>query len=205
MMMTSLRLSWTRELGAVLKGPLNVTPVRNKRSVHAMQRVLVIGISGAGKSTFTRRLATITGLPVIHLDTEFWKPGWKVTERAEWRAKVARLIGREAWIMDGNYGASLDLRLPRADTVVWFDYPRLVCLTRAVWRVVTSCGRVRADLARGCPEKFDLEFLRFIWDFHAKSRPQIVAMLADHGGHLAPIVFRHDREVRQFLDGVAAN
>ena len=182
-----------------------VTPVLNKRSVHAIQRVLVIGISGAGKSTFARRLAAITGLPVIHLDTEFWKPGWKVTERAEWRAKVASLIEREAWIMDGNYGASLDLRLPRADTVVWFDYPRLVCLTRAVWRVATTCGRVRADLAPGCPEKFDLEFLRFIWDFHAKSRPQIVVMLADHGGHLAPIVFRHDREVRQFLDGVAAN
>ena len=180
-------------------------PVLHKHSIHAMRRILVIGISGAGKNTFTRKLAAKTGLPVIHLDTEFWKPGWRVTERAEWRAKIAKLIEGEAWIMDGNYGSSLDLRLPRADTVLWFDYPRLICLTRAVWRVATTHGRVRADLAPGCPEKFDREFLRFIWDFNAKSRPQIVAMLAQHGGHLAPIAFRRDREVRQFLDGIRAN
>jgi adenylate kinase family enzyme len=169
-----------------------------------MQRVLVIGISGAGKSTFTRALAARTNLPVIHLDTEFWKPGWQVTPREEWRVKVAELVAREAWIMDGNFGASLDLRLPLADTVVWFDYPRHVCLARAVWRVLTTYGRVRADLAPGCPEKFDWEFLRFIWDFNAKSRPQIVSGLARHGSHLQPVVFRRDRDVARFLDGLPA-
>ena len=170
-----------------------------------MQRVLVIGISGAGKSTFARKLAARTGLPLIHLDTEFWKPGWKVTERAEWRAKVAKLAERDAWIMDGNYGASLDLRLPRADRVIWFDYPRLVCVWRALWRVATTYGRVRPDLAPGCPEQFDRQFLRFIWNFNANSRPKIVAMLAEHGAHLRPIVFRRDLDVRGFLAGVGAN
>ena len=81
-----------------------------------MQRVLVIGVPGAGKSTFTRALAAKIGLPVIHLDTEFWQPGWKITPREQWRPKVAELVGRDAWIMDGNYGASLDLRLPRGST-----------------------------------------------------------------------------------------
>jgi adenylate kinase family enzyme len=165
-----------------------------------MRRVLVIGISGAGKSTFSRGLAARTGLPVIHLDTEFWRAGWKITPREEWRAKVTELVTREAWIMDGSYGASLDLRLPRADTAVWFDYPRHVCLRRAIWRVVTTYGQVRADLAPGCPEKFDLEFLRFVWDFNAKSRPQIATMLAEHGRHLEPIVFRCDRDAARFLD-----
>jgi adenylate kinase family enzyme len=169
-----------------------------------MQRVLVIGISGAGKSTFTRVLAGKTGLPVIHLDCDFWLPGWKVTPREEWRCKVAKLVEREAWIMDGNFGASLDLRLPRADTVMWFDYPRHLCLLRAVWRVLTTYGKVRADLAPGCPEKFDWEFLRFIWNFNAKSRPQIVSMLAEHGRHLQPVVFRRDRDVARFLDGLPA-
>lgn len=173
-------------------------------SLGLLRRVLVIGISGAGKSTFSRRLAARTGLPVIHLDTEFWQPGWKITPRAQWRPKVAKLVQREAWIMDGSFGASLDLRLPRADTVVWFDYPRHVCLHRAIWRVVTSYGQVRADMAPGCPEQFDLEFLRFIWDFNAKSRPQIATMLAKHGGHLQPVVFRRDRDVAHFLDGVGA-
>jgi len=175
--------------------------LREKVSV---QRVLVIGISGAGKSTFSRALAVRTGLPLIHLDTEFWQPGWKVTPREAWRAKVADLVAREAWIMDGNYGASLDLRLPRADTVLWFDYGRGICLLRATRRVISTYGQVREDLAPGCPEKLDLEFLRFIWDFNAKSRPQIVTMLAEHGCHLQPVVFRRDRDAARFLAGVAA-
>src|SRR5206468_1787185 len=109
-----------------------------------MQRVLVIGISAAGKSTFSRALAAKTGLPVIHLDTEFWQPGWKITPFPQWRAKVASLITREAWIMDGSYAATLDLRLPRADAVVWFDYPRFVCVARALRRILTTYGQVRS-------------------------------------------------------------
>jgi adenylate kinase family enzyme len=169
-----------------------------------MRRVLVIGIPGAGKSSFTRALAAKTALPVIHLDPEFWRPGWKVTPRAEWRARVAALVEREAWVMDGSYGASLDLRLPRADTVVWFDYPRHVCLRRAIWRIISTYGKVRDDLAPGCPEQFDPEFLRYIWDFEANSRPQIVAMLAQHGQHLQPFVLRRDRDAARLLDALPA-
>ena len=170
-----------------------------------MRRVLVIGIPGAGKSTFTRALAAKTGLPIIHLDTEFWQPGWKITPRAEWRPKVAELIARDAWIVDGNFGATLDLRLPRADAVVWFDYPRHICLRRAVWRVLTTYGQVRGDMGLGCPEKFDLEFPRYIWDFNAKSRPQLVTMLAEHGRHLEPVVFRGDRDADRFLAALPVN
>jgi len=164
-----------------------------------MRRVLVIGISGAGKSTFARRLAAKTGLPLVHLDAEFWQPGWKVMPRSAWRLKVAELVARDSWIMDGNYGATLDLRLPRADSVFWFDYARGICLWRAVWRVATTYRRVRPDMAEGCPERLDWEFLRFIWDFNGKSRPQIVSMLAEYGRHLEPIVFRRDRDARRFL------
>jgi adenylate kinase family enzyme len=127
-----------------------------------MRRVLVIGISGAGKSTFARELARRTGLPLIHLDKEFWRPGWTTTPLPEWRAKVEALAARDAWIMDGNYGATLDLRLPRADAVIWFDYLRLRCLRQIAWRIATTYGRVRPDLAPGCPEQIDLEFLRFV-------------------------------------------
>lgn len=165
-----------------------------------MQRVLVIGIPGAGKSTFSNVLASKTGLPLIHLDKEFWQPGWVQTPRSEWRVKVAELAAGERWIMDGNYDSSLDLRLPRADTVVWFDYPRLICLRRAAWRAVTSYGRVRGpDIREGCPERFDLEFLRYIWTFNARQRPRVMTALAQFGRQLDPVVFRRDAEVAQFM------
>jgi len=102
--------------------------------------------------------------------------------------------------MDGNYGGSLDLRLPRADTVIWFDYPTLRCLRRVVWRIATTYGRVRPDPAPGCPEQVDWEFLRFVWDFNRKSRPQIVAGLRAHLAEpTALVVFRKDREGERFL------
>lgn len=164
-----------------------------------MQRVLVIGISGAGKSTFSRVLAARTGLPLIHLDKEFWQPGWMETPRPEWRVRVAELTAGERWVMDGNYAGSLGLRLPRADTVMWFDYPTLRCLRRAIWRVATGYGRVRPDLAEGCPERFDLEFLRYIWNFNATERPKIGAALEQFGEHITPVLFRRDGEVTRFL------
>lgn len=167
-----------------------------------MQRVLVIGISGAGKSTFSRALAGRTGLPVIHLDREFWRPGWVQTPRPDWRAKVAELAAGERWIMDRNYDSSLDLRLPRADTVMWFDYPMLLCLRRAIWRAVSGYKRVRPDMAEGCPERFDAEFLRYIWTFNAKERPRVVASLQQFGRHIDPVVFRRDGEVTQFLNAL---
>jgi adenylate kinase family enzyme len=138
-------------------------------------------------------------LPVIHLDAEFWQPGWKTTPPAQWRAKVAELAARDAWIMDGTYAGTLDLRLPCADTVAWFDTPRRVCLRRASWRAVRGYNRVRTDMAEGCAERFDLEFLRYIWTFNAHERPKIVAALARSGRHLQPVVFRRDADTAQFL------
>jgi adenylate kinase family enzyme len=171
-----------------------------------MQRVLVIGISGAGKSTFARELAQRTGLPLIHLDREFWQPGWKITPEPEWRTKVAGLVAREAWIMDGGYSASLDLRLPRADTVIWFDYPRGRCLRRIAWRIATTYGRVRPDLGEGCPEKIDWEFFRWVWNYPGRSRPRVQAMLAKHlPARARVVVIKRDVDARRFLAGVGSH
>ena len=93
-----------------------------------MRRVLLIGSGGAGKSTLARRIAARTGLPLIHLDALYWKPGWVETPAAPWRETVAGLLQRDTWVMDGNYGGTLDLRLAACDTAIFLDLPPRICL-----------------------------------------------------------------------------
>ena len=168
-----------------------------------MRRVLVIGISGAGKSTFSPALGARAGLPVLHLDKEYWRPGWIETPRSEWRERVTALVAGEQWIMEGNYAGTLDLRLPRTDMVVWFDYPAAKCLWRVLRRIVTSYGTVRADSGAGCPERLDWEFLRYVWNFNKVERPKTVVALRKFAPHLTPVVFRRDEEVARFLQGLS--
>ena len=101
-----------------------------------MCRILVIGSPGAGKSVLARRLAERFDLPLIHLDREYFSPGWVEMRRALWRARVAELVRRPEWVMDGNYSSTFDLRVPRAEAVVWLDLPRLTCLARVIRRVL---------------------------------------------------------------------
>jgi adenylate kinase family enzyme len=116
-----------------------------------IQRVLVLGCSGAGKSTFSRRLAPITDLPRVELDVVFWRPGWVETQREEFLAIVAKLCEKPAWILDGNYASSLHIRLPRADTVILLDYPRHLCLWRVLTRTARDYGRVRKTMLQVVP------------------------------------------------------
>jgi adenylate kinase family enzyme len=88
---------------------------------------VVTGMAGAGKSTFSRALAAKTGLPVIHLDIYYWKPGWVEPSEDEWREKQRALVSTDKWILDGNYHGTLDLRLERADKAVFLDIPWWVC------------------------------------------------------------------------------
>lgn len=139
-----------------------------------MRRVAIIGSPGAGKSTFARRLGDITGVEVVHLDRLFWKPGWVETPRQEWVQLQQQLVERAAWIIDGNYGATMDTRLQAADTVIFLDFPRRVCLWRAVKRAIKFRGQTRPDMGNGCPEKIDLEFLLYIWRFRKREHAEIV-------------------------------
>lgn len=125
-----------------------------------MKRVAVVGSGGAGKSTFARALGATTGLPVIHLDEHFWKPGWVETQRDAWRACQERLLIGDRWIVDGNYGGTLDVRLRKVDTVIILALRPSVCVVQALRRELTNRGR--AVQAPGCPERFDATFLRRI-------------------------------------------
>jgi adenylate kinase family enzyme len=140
-----------------------------------MRRIVITGCSGSGKSTLARQLVQRFGLPVVHLDVLFWRPGWKEPDTADFRARVADAHAGNAWISEGNYiTKTFDLRLPRSDTFITLDRPRWLCLFRVLSRVIIF-QRARPDLAEGCPEHFDWELLAFIWNFENVTQPRIEA------------------------------
>lgn len=162
-----------------------------------MQRVLVVGSGGAGKTTFSDELGTRTGLPVVHLDRHFWKPGWVATPIDEWRARQEVFVAPDAWILDGNYSGTLDVRLARADTVVLLDMGRFRCLWRVAKRTIRNWGR--SVTAPGCPDRFELEFTRWVWGYPRRSRPRILDAV-DRATLVVDFVrLRTPQQVRQFL------
>ena len=163
-----------------------------------MERVVVIGSGGAGKSTFSRRLGEATGLPVIHLDSVFWNPDWEPTPAEEWEKTVAKLVRRDRWIMDGNFGGTRELRIRASDTVIFLDIPRLVCLYRVIRRAITFRGKSRPDMADGCHEKFDLEFAGWIWNFPKRSRGRILEQMKQFPEKRF-VILRSSREAERFI------
>jgi adenylate kinase family enzyme len=133
------------------------------------KRIIVIGSPGSGKSTFSRKLSEVTGIPLIHLDKEFWNYGWVETPREEWVKKQGAFICEDEWIIDGNYGGTLDIRVERADTIISFQLSRVVCLIRYFKRVIKNINKLRPDMPEGCPEQFDFEFMKYIWNFPKES------------------------------------
>lgn len=142
-----------------------------------MQRIAIIGSPGAGKSTFARRLSDLTGIEVYHLDSLFWKPSWVETPRAEWIQLQEKLVTRPSWIIDGNYGSTMDIRVHAADTVIFLDFSRYICLWRVIKRAAQFRGQTRPDMGEGCPEKIDLEFLQYIWGFRRRENDKIYRRL----------------------------
>lgn len=167
------------------------------------RRILLIGSGGSGKSTLARQLGARTGLPVIHLDREFWRPGWVETPRTEWLARVEVLLREPEWIMDGNYGSTLGIRFAAADQVVFLDFPRLACLWGVGRRIARSWGRTRPDMADGCPEKLDLSFLRWIWMFPRRERVRILETMAEYPDRRV-VVLKNRRAVRKWLMNTAS-
>jgi len=171
-----------------------------------MRRIVIIGNAGSGKSTLARRLGALLNLPVVHLDVLFWEPGWREPDPDAFRERVAAAHRGDAWVSEGNYARrTFDLRLPRAELVIWMDTPRLVCLRRVLAR--TAWRRPRADLAEGCKESLfgaDFpEFLDFTWNFDRDRRPAIEARRRQAGAAAPMVSLRSRSQVEAFLREVA--
>lgn len=164
-----------------------------------MKRVLVIGPGGSGKSTFARRLGQILGIEVKHLDSFYWRSGWTKPSNEDWIKTVNDLISRDSWIIDGNFGGTLPLRVERCDTVIFLDMPRLLCLWRITKRRITYRKRSRPDMAEGCHEKLDLEFIRWVWNYPNRSRPRVIKLLNENRAAKTIVWLRSNDDVERFL------
>jgi adenylate kinase family enzyme len=167
----------------------------------AMSRVLVIGPCGAGKSTLSVELAHKLGLPVFHMDQLNWRPGWVESSKDEIRERLAAIVATDRWLIDGTYGGTLGERLPRADTVVYLDFPISLCVARLLRRIRTYRGRTRPDMTEGCPERFDLEFLIYLLRWNSGPRLRTEQRLKGHEHKI--IRLRSPGELRRWMDSLS--
>jgi adenylate kinase family enzyme len=176
-----------------------------KKAGMDMQKVVVVGAPGSGKSVLSGKIAQKTGLPLVHLDALYWKPGWVKTPPEEWEAVVREQAQRDSWIIDGNFGSTLELRIASADTVIFLDVPRTLSIWGAVRRRILNLGRSRPDMGPDCVEKLDKEFylfLKYIWNFRKISRGNITALMEKYKEGRAMITLASRREAAKFLQSL---
>ena len=167
-----------------------------------MERIMIIGCGGAGKSTLARALGEKTGLPVVHLDRIYWAPGnWQHLEKEEFDERLMEELRKPRWILDGNFRRTIKMRMEYCDTVIYLDYPRLICLKNWLGRVIRNWGRHRPDMTEGCNEWFDPEFAKWIWNFNKNYRAQFYALLNGAKGKQV-VILKSRRQTRKFLDAL---
>lgn len=128
-----------------------------------MKQIMVIGISaGVGKSTFARRLGEALNIDVYHLDTLFWKPDWVEAPLEEFSNAQKKIVNQDQWIIEGNYSNTFEIRAEHADTIIYLELPLYVCLYRVIKRRFMNIGKTRSDMGKGCMEKIDWKFIKFI-------------------------------------------
>lgn len=167
-----------------------------------MKRIMIIGSGGAGKSTLARQLGERLQLDVYHLDALMWKPGWVMATREERISIQQQLVKKDEWIIDGNFGNTLDLRLHAADTVILIDLPRIVCIYRVLKRVARYRGTTRPDMGASCEEKLDFAFLKWVWNFPNIQRLQLLQQIEQHPTKLNLIHLKSSRAVRTFYNSL---
>lgn len=167
-----------------------------------MKRVMVIGCSGAGKSTFALELGRITGIKVTHLDRLNWKAGWKEVSRDEFDSKLGDVLKEDSWIIDGNYSRTMEKRLEKVQVVFYFRLSTVVCLYGYFTRLIKGkLGKKRIDMTEGCNERFDWDFVKFIAGFQ-RDNAKRTDKLFEKYPYVKVVRFSSRQQAEKFLIGL---
>ena len=167
-------------------------------NIFEYSRIIIIGNNGSGKSFLAKELSAITGLPIVHLDVEFWRPNWEKPTKEKWIMKQNELMSNKKWIIDGNHTGTMELRFKSADLIIFLDINRLVCLLGVFRRY----GKKRSDMPQHLEERFDLEFFKFLrglWTFN-KTRKHTILELQEKYSHKPFFTLRSRAEVNNLLN-----
>lgn len=167
-----------------------------------MRKIMIIGSGGSGKSTLAKSLGEILDIPVYHLDAYFWKPGWKPIERSELALLQETFVKQDSWIIDGNYSATMDIRLHACDTIIFLNYATVRCLYGITKRRIQYQGKTRPDMGKDCPEKLDLEFFLWVVRFKKNKLPPIRERL-NRIDHAQLLEFTSPKQTNNFLATVS--
>lgn len=160
-----------------------------------MKKIIVIGCPGSGKSVFSRALHKITDVPLYHLDMMNWNSDRTTVDKSTFQERLRNTIQKDEWIIDGNYGSTIELRLQACDTVFFLDYPLDVCLNG----VMERRGKARSDMPWiESEDEEDAEFIEFIKNYNSQSKPRIMELLYKYS-HKDIHVFKNRNEADEFL------
>ncbi|MCE4048858.1 DNA topology modulation protein [Bacillus sp. Au-Bac7] len=165
-----------------------------------MKKIVLIGSGGSGKSTMARQLGEKLNLRVYHLDVLFWKPNWVGVPKNEQINIQVELVKEESWIIDGNYGGTMDIRLNAADTIIFLDISRWTCMFRMIKRILKYHHKTRPDMGEGCEERFSFAFFKWIWKYPHTKRPVILKSLEVLSKHKKVVIINTPKQVRLFLE-----
>ena len=165
-----------------------------------MNRILIIGGNGSGKTTLARALSKELSLPLFHLDRMYWLDGWQHVSREELAARLAPVLESPRWIIDGNMKHSLRKRLEYCDTVIYLDFPGILCAWGTAGRLLRFLNKSRPDMGGECIERLDRRSLAFIlstFSFNRKNRQDFYTWIGE-SKHAQCIVLKNRRQVRRF-------
>jgi adenylate kinase family enzyme len=166
------------------------------------RRVMIIGSPGSDKTTLGKILADRLALPFFELQREYWKPGWVRPEANAWARRVSELAAGDEWVISGTFPSTMDLRVLRADWIVWIDISGIVCLSRKLRQMMGRGPTQSAEVAPGCPRRVDFRLLRFTWTFPTMVAPGIAAMIARERRNRSIFILRSQADREEFLSRV---